>query len=148
MMRDRPSRSILLRYSLFQIPSAALLAVVLVILHRRLDLSPWIGWGIFLFWIAKDAVLFPLVWRSYQGDAGGTCSMTGLTGTARTNFSHRGKVEVRGEIWHAETPDGHPPVVAGSKIRVVSSRGLTLVVEGVSAAPREGAAVSPPPGRV
>ena len=147
-MKDRPSRSTLLRYSLFQIPSAALLAAVLVVLHLRLDLSPWIGWGIFLFWIAKDAVLFPLVWRSYQGDAGGrACSMTGLSGTARTDLSHRGKVEVRGELWHAEIPDGHPPVAAGSVIRVVSSRGLTLVVEGVSAAPREEAAVSPPPGR-
>lgn len=148
MMRDRPSRSILLRYSLFQVPSAALLAIVLVISHHRLDLSPWLGWGIFLFWIAKDAVLFPLVWRSYQGDdANGACSMAGLFGTARTDLSQRGKVEVRGEIWHAEIPDGHPPVVAGSAIRVVSARGLTLLVEGVSAAPGKGAAVGPPPGR-
>lgn len=147
MLRDRPSRSIVLRYSLFQIPSAVLLAVVLVVLHRRLDLSPWIGWGIFLFWIVKDAVLFPLVWRSYQGDDGGACSMAGLSGTARTGLSRRGKVEVRGEIWHAEVAEDHPPVTAGSAIRVISARGLTLLVEDVSAAPAEGAAALPPPGR-
>jgi membrane protein implicated in regulation of membrane protease activity len=147
MLRDRPPRSVVLRYSLFQIPSAALLATVLVVLHRRLDISPWIGWGIFIFWIAKDAVLFPLVWRSYQGDDGGGCSMEGLSGTARTGLSRRGKVEVRGEIWHAEIPENHPPVTAGSAIRVVSSRGLTLLVENVSAAPAEGATPSPPPER-
>ena len=137
MRKELPSRSTILRYSLIQIPAAALLAVVLMVLHRRLSLSPWIGWGIFLAWIVKDAALFPLVWRSYQpGEpSGAASSMAGLIGRARTDLSRRGKVEVRGEIWHAELPEPHPPVASGEAVRVVSSRGMTLQVEPVSAPP-------------
>ena len=45
-----------------------LTAVVLLVLHRRLSLSPWIGWGIFLAWIVKlTAPLFEVFGNEISG---------------------------------------------------------------------------------
>ena len=145
-MKERPSRALVLRYCLFQVPSAALLALVLYLLHSRFGLALGICSAIFLFWLIKDAVLFPLVWRSYgTGGSSGEDGMAGLSGKSRTAIGPRGKVEVRGEIWHAELAPHSPPVGAGSVIRVLRARGMTLIVEGVSVPPAERS--SPPPPR-
>jgi membrane protein implicated in regulation of membrane protease activity len=72
-------------------------------------------------------------------------AMAGLTGKARTEIARRGKVEVRGEIWHAELAPGSPSVSAGSAVQVVSARGMTLLVEAVS--PPPGQEPAPPPSR-
>lgn len=129
-MREKPSRSVLLRYTLFQIPSLFLLGAMLYLLHRGLGLASWICWGILAFWITKDVLLFPFLWRSYRpGSPGAADSMVGLKGTARGPLAPAGKVEVRGEIWHAELSPGSCHLDAGAEIRISAVMGLKLVVE-------------------
>jgi membrane protein implicated in regulation of membrane protease activity len=128
-MTEKPSRAVLIRYTLFQVPSLLLLGAVLYLLHRWLDLAAWISWGILALWIAKDVLLFPFLWRSYRPGGGDGDSMIGLAGTARVALTPVGKVEVRGEIWHAELSPGSPHLNAGAQVTISAVQGLKLVVE-------------------
>jgi membrane protein implicated in regulation of membrane protease activity len=147
-MREKPARSVLLRYTLFQVPSLFLLGAVLYLLHRWIDLAAWISWGILACWIVKDALLFPFLWRSYRpGSPGAADSMVGLAGTARGPLAPVGKVEVRGEIWHAELSPGSPHLDAGAEVRISAMKGLKLIVEpgGAKGAAAGGATVRETP---
>lgn len=56
----------------------------------------------------------------------GAASMVGITGEARTDLTPEGTVMTKGTLWNARS-DGDP-IPAGSKVRVRSTEGLTLVV--------------------
>ena len=129
-----------MRYAFFQLPGIALLGLCLLFLDRWPGIPRWLSWGAFTGWIIKDALLFPLLWRSYDFDREGrTNSMIGESGQVFEMLDPAGRVSVRGELWHAEPAEGFPSIETGRSVRVAGMRGLTLVVE-----PEEERAGTPP----
>jgi membrane-bound ClpP family serine protease len=120
---------ILLKYFLLQFPALALAVVVLVFIQRWIALPPWLFWGIIAAWIAKDAALFPFVWRSYA-PAPPTPVNTpiGEVGVTRERLAPTGYIRVRGTLWRAELAGGGPPLESGKTVRIQERRGLTLIV--------------------
>jgi len=55
-------------------------------------------------------------------------SMSGRLGTARTDLSPTGSVQVRGELWSAELEDGSSFVSSGTRVEVVKVDGLRVIV--------------------
>ncbi len=77
------------------------------------------------------AVVAPLVWKlaSIQAEREkvGPEALIGSLGVAIEDLDPEGYVEVEGELWRARALD--PPITRGSRVRVVSLSGLTLIVE-------------------
>lgn len=117
------------RYTLFQLPELVLLIVVLVFARWWLDWQ-WSTVAIIVAaWIAKDALLFPLLWRAYDTDPRAALNtLVGRRGTARDRLSPRGYVDIHGELWEAEVLGGKT-VEPGGRVHVREMRGLTLLVE-------------------
>lgn len=55
-------------------------------------------------------------------------SMSGRMGTARTDLSPKGSVQVGGELWSAELEDDRQQVPMGSRVQVVKVDGLRIIV--------------------
>ncbi len=55
-------------------------------------------------------------------------SIVGKIGTARTVLDPSGTVQVYGEHWSAQIPEGEDPVQPGEKVVVVAAEGLRLIV--------------------
>lgn len=124
----RPLRA-LPRYTLFQMPELVLIIVALVFARWWLD---W-QWStvviIVAVWVAKDVLLFPLLWRAYDTDPRAALNtLVGRRGTARDRLSPHGYVVIHGELWEAEVIGGKT-VEPGSRVQVREMRGLTLLVE-------------------
>ena len=68
----------------------------------------------------------------------GASALIGLSGRVRTPLTPgaAGQIDVRGEIWRAESP---VPLHAGDPVRVMAVDGLTLLVEPAGATTRQGA---------
>jgi len=120
----------LVRYTLLQLPALTLLALILILVNRWVDIPTWLVWGILALWAAKDAILFPFVWRAYDWNRSkGADSMVGERGITKDRLAPSGYVKVRGELWKAETMEGDLPIEKGEDIKVGGSRGLTLLVK-------------------
>jgi membrane protein implicated in regulation of membrane protease activity len=121
---------VLLRYWLLQLPATALLILILVLLRDRLSIPDWVLWSIVAIWVAKDALLYPLVWRSYDVTYPATAhSLEGAHGVATERIDSTGYVRVRGELWRAELTDGAPPIDKGERVLVETRRDFTLLVK-------------------
>ncbi len=129
---DKRSRSwinIGLRYLLFQVPGYVLLMVSLLLIQQWKDLSPWIVWCLVALWVAKDVILFPFIWRSFDREnVKGKQSMTSMHGIAVERLVPSGYIRVRGELWRAEVIGGGWPIEKGETVRVEGVRGLSLLV--------------------
>ena len=126
----RPGRRILLRYTLFQIPDLVLLGLALTIAVRWWELSNTVAYTLFGLWVVKDILMFPVMRVAYEPGAAHD-RLTGATGIAREVLDPMGYVMIGSELWNAEVVAGAEPVSAGSAVRVVKLRGLTLLVEAV-----------------
>ncbi len=121
---------ILVRYGLFQLPALVLLVLILILVRRWVDLPNWFTWGLIAVWVVKDAVLFPFVWRSYErGKLEDVNSIAGERGIAEERLAPAGYVRVHGELWQAEVMGGGYVIDRGERVRVHSTRGLTLLVQ-------------------
>jgi len=139
MKRVGWSSRIVFRYTLFQIPSLALLVVILLVVRRYIDLPQWFLWGFMLLWVAKDAILFPFVWRAYdRSQERSLHNMVGKKGVAEERLDPLGYIRIHGELWKAEVIDGAPPVEKGESVQVQGIRGLVLLVQGESNGFRKG----------
>jgi len=132
-LSERPSRASagrpLLRYTLFQIPGLAGLAVLLVLSVRFLGLSEMLAYLVFGLWLIKDVALYPFVRIAYgAGGSGGTEDLIGSVGVAKSDLSPRGYVQIGAESWQAET-SAQQPIRQGASVRVRAVRGLTVLVE-------------------
>lgn len=117
------------RYVLIQIPGWILAAIVLSVWHRWLNLPLWAAIGLFAAYVGKDFVLYPFLRRAYEPHGKTVVqTMVGEGGVATQQLDPDGYVRVRGELWHAEAAPGTQPVRQGSRIRVESVRGMTLIV--------------------
>lgn len=107
----------------------ALLILILVLLKDRLQLPSWAAWSIVAIWVTKDALLYPLVWRSYDVAYPVTAhSMEGEYGVATERIDPTGYVRVRGELWRAELMNGVPPIDKGERVLVETRRDFILLV--------------------
>jgi len=127
MSRQAP---ILIRYALFQIPSLALLTLILILVRRWVDLLEWFFWGAIAVWLAKDLVLFPFVWRAYDRDRLRELqSLVGIEGIVEERLAPFGYVRVHGEFWQAETIGDGSPIEKGEIVKIQKIEGLKLFVE-------------------
>jgi membrane protein implicated in regulation of membrane protease activity len=132
------------KYALLQIPGALLVFLTLFLLRQWLHFSVWIVWGGLVLWLVKDALMYPLVRKAFlplreEEDN----PMIGSCGIASERLDSGGYIQVRGELWWAELPEGAPPVDKGDPVRIRGMRGLTLLIEAEPKQEREGK--SPPP---
>ncbi len=97
---------------------------------KWMGLPFWIAMVIISLWVAKDIVLFPFVWRSYdRARLGDSFSMIGMCGTVLERLAPSGYLLVRGERWRGYLIEDEPFVEKGETVRVCEVKGLTLLVE-------------------
>lgn len=130
-MNDRMwSGRVLLKYSLIQLPAAALIILILLLLRQWISIPSWIVWCLIGLWIIKDLVLYPLVWRAYGWDPSGESDgMTGLCGITNERIDPSGYITVRGELWRARVMDDSMAIEKGENVVVKGREGLTLFIE-------------------
>jgi membrane protein implicated in regulation of membrane protease activity len=121
---------IFVRYILFQVPGVVLLYLLLILARRVVTLPPWLIWSLVAFWVIKDLILFPFVWRAYdQKRRDDSSSMVGSWGIAEDRLDRSGYIRVHGELWKAEVMGNSPSIGKGEKVTVRGIRGLKLFVE-------------------
>jgi membrane-bound ClpP family serine protease len=118
----------LMIYSLMQLPELGLVVVGLITLQYWVTLPSWLFWGIIAVCIAKDVVLFPFVWRSYDSTQAAADALIGAVGVTRERLAPTGYIRVRGVLWRAEVAGGGPPIEPGKTVKVEERHGLTLIV--------------------
>jgi len=126
------SRRAIIKYTLLQFPALAALAIGLMLVRKWAYLPSWISWAIIAFWVAKDVVLFPFVWRSYDTrPSDNAFSMRGQRGIAEEKIDPSGYARIHGELWMVMVMDGDLPIEKGEALEVVDIKGLTLIVRAV-----------------
>ncbi len=126
---ERISVRVVVKYVLLQIPGLVLFSLLLFGAGTWLGLPSWLAWSLLGLWAAKDAALFPFVWRSYDPDRPSlTYSVVGERGVVVESLSPSGHVRVMGERWKAEILPGEVFAGEGEAVRVVGKQGLTLQV--------------------
>ncbi|MBE0427659.1 MAG: NfeD family protein [Nitrospirae bacterium] len=124
------SGRLLLRYVLYQVPGFILLILIIVMARQWFYIPAWVIACIIALWITKDVLLFPYVWRAYEGSIRGNIQpMVGRRGVVEKRLDPSGYVKVNGELWQAELIKGNSPVNRGQEIEVQGIRGLTLLVK-------------------
>lgn len=116
------------RYWLLQLPGWLVLAGLLAAAHHWLGLS--LAWALFVlaFWLAKDAVLYPILKPHYVFQERTAHDLVGADAVAQQALSPCGYVKLRGELWRAELVSPHATVSPGETVVVESVDGLTLKV--------------------
>ena len=133
------------RYVLFQLPGWSLAALLLLGLSLAGGLTALTAVGLFLLWVAKDFVLYPLVWKAYlPGGETAAERVLGRRAVARDTLNPRGYVEVESELWRAELVQGEAPVPPGCPVTILAVEGLTLFVTHETCKAREGSPVGRP----
>ena len=126
-------KPIYLRYILLNIPGLAAVILILIIIQHWVVLPGWLFWSIIVFWVVKDALLFPFVWRAYDWERPGRSrSMIGERGIAKERLAPAGYVQVHGELWRAVKINDGPPIEMGQSVKIVKMDGLTLFVESIT----------------
>jgi membrane protein implicated in regulation of membrane protease activity len=127
-LREIPAR-VYLKYTLLQLPGTVFLILLLMVIRHWIAIPAWLFWCIIGLWVAKEAVLFPYVWRAYNGNQKGISrSMIGARGVAKERLAPSGYIQVGGELWRAEKLEPGPAIKAGDFVRVVKMEGLKLYI--------------------
>lgn len=127
--RGRRRRRIL-RYALFQVPGAAVVAALLAASVSWWDWPRWLAFALMTGWLLKDAAMYRFVAVAYDSDSDlDRDPLVGARGIATQSLDPAGYVRVGPELWRAVRSPGAPPIPSGAPIRVRSRRGLTLEVE-------------------
>ncbi|MCW5603941.1 MAG: NfeD family protein [Burkholderiales bacterium] len=120
---------VLVRYWMMQLPDALLVVAVMLLAQMWLAFPTWIIWSAVGLWIAKDAMLYPFVWRAYDPAYPATLhSLEGERGVAIERLAPSGYVRIRGELWRAELHCDARPVEKGEMVCVKERRSLTVIV--------------------
>jgi membrane-bound ClpP family serine protease len=115
---------------LFQLPQWLLLALFLWFLVDRTAVPVWAIVGFFLFWLAKDLAVYPLVRTAYETDHRvGAERLVGGKGVAYETLDPEGYIRINGELWKARIESTDRPVPKNATVRVTDARGLMLIVE-------------------
>ncbi len=121
-----------MRYALYQIPDIGILALILYVLHRWVDLSIWLYIGFVSLWMFKYVLAFSFVWRAYDKPRpGDVTSLIGTEGIAEERLDPSGYIRVHGELWRVELIGKTIPVEKGETVLIERALGLTLLVKPV-----------------
>jgi membrane protein implicated in regulation of membrane protease activity len=119
-----------LRYAALQIPGQVFVLLLGVAAWEWLGAPAWLAWGAPLFWVVKDALLFPFVWRAYEpDDPSAPGGLVGATALVEDPLGPSGWVRIGPELWRAELVDGAAAAPRGTRVHVVRVEGLVLRVE-------------------
>ena len=141
--RARPDRRVVLRYAALQVPGQVFVALLSVAAWEWLGAPGWLAWSVPLAWAAKDALLFPFVWRAYEpDDPGAPAGLVGGTAVVEETLAPQGWARLGPELWRAELAAGNGSAPRGARVRIVRVEGLVLLVEPETA--QSGAAGSGP----
>lgn len=127
------SKHVLLKYWAIQ---AAGWFVVFAVVWIAAEIFEWpkvVVWIAVGIWAAKDALLYPLVWRAYdQRDAQASAyAFEGMEGIVLRRLAPEGSVRVNGERWKAVV-QGDGRLSEGERVRVVARDGMRLTVVAVT----------------
>jgi membrane protein implicated in regulation of membrane protease activity len=121
--------SVLARYALFQIPATVVVGAALWLFWDRTGLPGWMGALVLAGWVAKDALLYPLLRRAYEPtDANAAKLLVGARGVARSRLAPDGQVLVQGELWRARAVTGEEPIEPDTDVVVRDADRFTLLV--------------------
>jgi membrane protein implicated in regulation of membrane protease activity len=128
--RERPDRRVLLRYAALQVPGQLFVFALALAAFEFLGLPGWTVWAVPLAWAAKDALLFPFVWRAYEpDDAFASAGLVGQITVSEETLDPGGWVRLGAELWRARLVEGVRSAPRGARLRVVGVEGLVLRVE-------------------
>ena len=131
-----PRGSTLAKYVVLQIPGFVLVSSGLTLSVWLFGFSSTLAGGLLALWILKDALMYPIVRVAYEhADPDATTHLVGALGVAQARIDGEGWVKIGSELWRADLERGAAAIDAGSEVRVVAVRGLTLRVEAVHTAP-------------
>ena len=117
-----------LLYSLLQLPGIMFLGVILVVALEKGWVTGFTALIIFLAWIVKDVLLYPLYRNALSpGSQNVIARLYGSTALVIKPLNPEGQVALRGEIWRAVSLDGRH-VESGASVVVEGNKGLTLEV--------------------
>lgn len=121
------------RYWLLQIPGWVLLILVLGFAHEWFDLPVWVGGLIFVLWVVKDAILYPILKSGYETATKTVLELlVGLVGVAKQDLDPEGYVFVNGELWGAIAQPRDKSIPKGADVRVNAVDGMRLTVSAVA----------------
>ena len=120
----RITANVPVRYVLLQLPGLVLVVIALRALGYFIDIPCWAAVLVVVLWIGKEAVLFPLLRRSYEK---GSSPMIGKTGHARAPLDPEGYIMLDGQLWKARAEGGS--VEKGERVIVTGLEGLLLFVK-------------------
>lgn len=125
------SGRVLAKYWALQLPGTVLVIAVLLAVEDALAWPQWLVWAIAVAWVAKDVVLYPFVWRSYDTGTPARLPypMDGAAGVAVERIAPHGRVRIAGELWRAELSPGARAIAKGETVRINARRQFTLLVE-------------------
>ena len=119
-----------IRYGLLTIPEMVVLILVLMVVQNWVSIPFWLRVSLMLLWVAKEVILFPIVWRAYDHAQSEVFHpMIGLRGITQERLAPAGYILVQGELWKAEKMPGEPPIGKNMWVRVQKIEGLKLYVE-------------------
>src|ERR671918_72754 len=118
--RSMWSGVVLAKYWALQLPATALVIVVLLGVRDHLAWPQWVLWAIVAVWVAKDAILYPFLWRSYDPSDPGALPypIQGAKGVAIDHIDPCGRVRIWGELWRAELSRGARRIEQGETVQV------------------------------
>ena len=121
---------VILRYTLFQIPSLVILILALIIIRTWFNLPGWLTGLCISVWVLKDIMLFPFVWRAYDPETRRQSNrMVGKQARVVERLAPDGYVELHGELWRAIIEQEESPVEKHASVRILDVKGLTLLVK-------------------
>jgi membrane protein implicated in regulation of membrane protease activity len=126
--RTLPDWRTVLRYAALQLPGQLFVAGLGLAAWEWFGAPSWLAWGVPLAWVAKDAVLFPFVWRSYGSDEVASAGLLGQIAVSDETLDPSGWARLGPELWRVELVPGSSAVPRGAKVRVVGVDGLLLHV--------------------
>jgi len=102
----------------------------MIVLKKWIGFPVWLMWAGSALWVAKDVILFPLLWHAYDWDSSEEInSLIGKQGITKERLDPSGYINVQGEIWLAEIKENSPPVETGKFVLIRDICGLKLTVE-------------------
>ena len=123
------SHRVLFRYALFQLPDLFILILILFILRYFLRIPGYAIGVAIAFWILKDIVLYPFVGRFYDPDfQKDLFSMVGKKEIVKKSLGPKGKIHVKGELWHAEVLEKDMTIHTGETVVIQGIKSLNLLV--------------------
>ncbi|MBE0558063.1 MAG: NfeD family protein [Proteobacteria bacterium] len=129
LLSRQAKKNLLVRYALFQIPDVLILLLALAILQRWVNMPCWLVWGVVAFWLLKDIVMFPFVWRAFEAvSADARQALIGAEGVAAEELAPSGYIRVHGVLWRARVMEQGEAVHKGDNVVVSGVEGLLFTV--------------------